>query len=197
LKVIEIITKATMKKAIIFLIVIICTSLSAGAQVATANEEGTAIQTVELGLTNVLEIGFTATSTNTGNNVVMSFTSANHYSSGVTSSNQGMTVKSNSNFTITVKAASSSFTVTNNGVATASSMPVSVLGVRVTGNNTGGSLGSGFSSYKPLTATAVTMINNGTKGNNKTFNVRYKATPGFGYDAGVYAVDVVYTATQQ
>ena len=77
-------------------------------------------------------------------------------------------------------------------------MPVTgVLDVKVTANSTGGSIGTGFSSYKDITATAQNIITNGDRGGNQTFSVQYQATPGFSYPAGNYAVDVVYTATQQ
>jgi hypothetical protein len=41
------------------------------------------------------------------------------------------------------------------------------------------------------------MINSASKGGNQTFEVKYKATPGFAYPAGTYTTDVVYTATQE
>ncbi|HRO43348.1 MAG TPA: hypothetical protein PL009_10985 [Flavipsychrobacter sp.] len=185
-----------MKKVILLLYAFICFSAVASAQVNAENSEATAQQAVQLGLGNALEINFSANGTNVGNTVNLNFTTANHYANGVTSSNQGISIKSNKNFSITVKAASANFSVLTNGVATTSAMSVSILGVRVYNNNTGGSLGSGFSNFKALSETAVTMISNGTKGNNKTFNVRYKATPGFNFSAGIYTVDVVYTATQ-
>jgi hypothetical protein len=41
------------------------------------------------------------------------------------------------------------------------------------------------------------MINNGLAGGSRTFNVNYRAIPGFEYPAGAYTMDVVFTATQQ
>ena len=46
-------------------------------------------------------------------------------------------------------------------------------------------------------APAASILTGASNGNNQTFSVKYKATPGFAYPAGVYAVDVTYTATQQ
>ena len=78
-------------------------------------------------------------------------------------------------------------------------MPVNgVLGIMVSANGTGGSIGGSFSgsAYNTLTSANQDLITNGSRGGNQTFSVKYKATPGFAYPAGTYSVDVVYTATQ-
>jgi hypothetical protein len=112
-------------------ILALCLCLLAIHTSAQSSEEGAAQQVVALGLSNALEIGFTATNSNTGNTVTLSFSTANHYANGVTSSNQGMRVRSNKNFNVTVKAAASTFSVTNNGNTATSTMPASVLRLRV------------------------------------------------------------------
>jgi hypothetical protein len=185
-----------MKKIIIAASAILGFATFANAQ---SNASGTASQTVQLALSNALEITFTGTGSATGSTVTIPFTTVNDYANGVASSAQEIKIRSNKNFGVTVKTSTANFSVTNNGVTTTSTMPASVLGIMVTANGTGGTIASGFSSsaYNSLSATAANLINNATYGGNQTFSVQYKATPGFAYPAGTYATDVVYTATQQ
>ena len=122
-----------------------------------------------------------------------------HYANGVESEEQELMVRSNKNFSIGVKSNVTNFTYT--GTTTpAPVMPVNgVLGLKVTENNTGGSIASPFSSanYASLTSSNQNLITGSSRGGNKTFSIQYKATPGFAYPAGTYSADVVYTATQQ
>lgn len=166
---------------------------------AQSNASGNAQQTVQLALSNALEITFTGNGSATGATVSIPFTSVDDYANGVESSAQQIKIRSNKNFGVTVNTSAAYFSVTNSGVTTTSTMPTSVLGVEVSANGTGGSIASGFSAsaYNDLSASAANLIDNGSRGGNQTFSVKYKATPGFAYAAGTYATDVVYTATQQ
>ena len=165
----------------------------------SVNDDVTAQQTVQLALSNALEITFTSNGSATGGTVTLPFTSVNDYANGVESGVQEIKIRSNKNFGVNVKTSTANFSVTTNGVTSPSSMPTSVLGVEVTANATGGSIASGFSfsTYSSLSSTAANLIENATYGGNQTFSVKYKATPGFAYSEGTYAADVVYTATQQ
>ncbi len=185
-----------MKKIIIAIAALVGFSTASFAQ---SNASSTASQTVQLALSNALEITFTGNGSATGATVTLPFTTVNDYANGVESAAQEIKVRSNKNFSVTVKTSTANFSVTNNGVTTSSTMPASVLGVLVSANNTGGSIGSGFSAsaYNSLSATAANLITNASNGGNQTFAVKYKATPGFAYPAGTYATDVVFTATQQ
>ena len=182
-----------MKKIIIIAAAFIGFTTAAKAQNASA----TAQQTVQLQLSNALEITFTGNNSATGSTVSLPFTTANDYANGVQSASQQLKVRSNKNFNVTVKANAANFSVTNAGNTTTSSMPASVLEVKVSANGTGGSIGTGFSNFKDISTTAANLITNGTYGGNQTFSVMYNAAPGFGYPAGTYTMDVVYTATQQ
>ena len=166
---------------------------------AQSNASGAATQNVQLALTNALEISFTSNNSATGSTVSLPFTTSDDYANGVESAAQQLKIRSNKAFGVTVKTSAANFNVTNNGSTSASTMPASVLGLVVTNNNTGGTLGTGFSTstYNSLGSTATNLIDNGTNGNNQNFTVKYKATPGFAYPAGTYDVDVIYTATQQ
>jgi len=185
-----------MKKIIIIAAAILGLNSAVNAQ---TNASGAAQQTVQLGLTNALEITFTGNSSATGATVTLPFTTADDYANGVESTTQTLKVRSNKNFSVTVKTSGANFMVTNGANTSTSSMPASVLGLMVTANNTGGTIASGFSAsaYNSLSSSAANLISNGTNGNNQNFTVKYKATPGFAYAAGTYSTDVIYTATQQ
>ena len=183
-----------MKKIIIIAAAFIGLASAAKAQ---TNASGSAQQTVQLALSNALEITFTSNSSATGATVSLPFTTANDYANGVESSAQQLKVRSNKNFNVSVKANAATFTVTNSGNTTTSTMPASVLDVKVSANGTGGAIAGTYANYTDLSTTATNMITNGTYGGNQTFSVMYKAQPGFAYAAGTYNMDVVYTATQQ
>ncbi len=172
-------------------------TISANAQ--NSNQSANASQTVKLQLSNAIEITFTGNGNSIGSDVTIPFNSVNDYANGVESNDQQLKVRSNKDFDVTVKANAASFTYSGN-TTPAPTMPVqNVLNLKVTGNNTGGAIASPFSStaYASLTAADQDLIEGGSRGGNQTFDIKYKATPGFAYPAGVYAVDVVYTATQK
>ena len=164
-----------------------------------ANQTSSASQTTNLVLSNAIEITFTGNSSATGADVTIPFTTVNDYANGVESDAQELKVRSNKNFSVAVKANAANFSYTGT-TSPAPTMPVSgVLAVKVTANGTGGSIANPFSStaYATLTSANQDLITAADRGGNQTFSVKYKATPGFAYPAGTYAVDVVYTATQQ
>ncbi|MGN6476924.1 MAG: hypothetical protein ACTHKV_06850 [Flavipsychrobacter sp.] len=166
--------------------------------VANAQVSSTATQTVNLNLSNAIEITFTGSSSATGAAVNLAFNTVNDYANGVTSAAQELKVRSNKNFTVAIKANSTNFSYTGT-TSPAPVMPVaSVLDVMVSANGTGGTIASPFSStaYADVTASNQNLISNGSRGGNQTFSVKYQATPGFSYPAGTYTTDVVYTATQ-
>jgi len=158
----------------------------------------TATQTVNLNLSNAIELTFTGNNSATGAAVNLAFNTVNDYANGVESAAQQLKVRSNKKFGVSVKTSAANFSYTGS-TTPAPSMPVSgVLGLKVSANGTGGTIATPFSAtaYNTLSATAANLIANGLNGGNQTFSVMYEATPGFAYPAGTYTVDVVYTATQ-
>jgi hypothetical protein len=178
------------------IIVLVTVSIVASAQ---TNASSTAQQTVELGLSNTIDITFTGSGTATGGTVTLPFATVTDYANGVESAAQQLKVRSNKIFNVTVATSAANFSVTNNGVTTVSTMPVAgVLDLMVSSNQAGGTIASGYSAYGGgLSTAAASILTGASNGNNQTFSVKYKATPGFAYPSGVYAVDVIYTATQQ
>ena len=185
-------------KKIIAIAALVTIGFSANAQ-NQANQVSSASQTTNLVLSNAIEITFTGNNSATGAAVTIPFTTVNDYANGVESSDQELKVRSNKLFSVAVKSNNLNFAYT--GTTTpAPAMPVSgVLAVKVTANGTGGTIASPFSAsaYATLTNANQNLISTAARGGNQTFSVKYKATPGFAYPAGTYAVDVVYTATQQ
>lgn len=145
---------------------------------ANAQESSNVPQLVTLNLSNKIDISVVSGSA-TGTN--FTFASTTDYADGLTNSNASQfQVRSNKEFTVTVKAATANF-----NTASATPMPSTVLGVKLSSGST----------FQELSTTAATLTS-GLRG-IKTFTVDYQAKPGFSYDAGTYELSVVYTATQQ
>lgn len=162
-------------KKILTLTVILFTAFIA----ANAQSTSTASQTVSLTLQNAIDISITSA---TGTS--FTFDDVTKYQSGLTNANAStFLVKSNSPWAVTFKAAAATFT---GPAAPATQMPSTVLGVRLNGGSTFGSL-----------STTAAALTSGARGSS-SFNIDYNANPGFSYDAGTtYTMSVVYTATQQ
>lgn len=162
------------------------------------NTSSSASQSIILKLNDAIEITFTGSGSNTGNDVTIPFNTVNDYANGVESATQELKVVSNRDFTVSVRSNAQHFSY--NGTTSPSPvMPVSsVLGLMVTANTTGGTVATPFSTsnYAFIRRNPQDLIANGSRGSNQKFSIKYKATPGFTYPAGTYTVDVVYTATQ-
>jgi hypothetical protein len=182
--------KSLIMKSIFLIIVALTVSAIAEAQTSTGT------QTMSMTTGNSVSITFTGTSSATGNTVSLPFTTATNYANGKTSTAQTMQVVSNKAFNVTVKTASPNFTYSGS-TSPAPSMPVNgILKLKVSSNATGGIIAAPFSAFGTLTASNQNLITNGVTGTNQLFSVKYKAAPGFDYPAGIYTVDVIYTATQ-
>jgi len=170
---------------------------SSGSSNSGTGEASAATQSTHLALSNAIEVTFTSNMSAMGGDVTMPFSTVNDYANGIESDAQEMKVRSNKNFSVAVKANNSEFSYTGN-TSPAPEMPVEgVLAVKVTANSTGGDVAGSFSNYATLTASNQNLITSADRGGNQAFSVKYKATPSFAYPAGTYAVDVVYTATQE
>lgn len=188
-------SKQTKMKKILILSIFVVACTATFAQNATSTGQ----QTVQLALSNALDISFTANGTATGSTVSMAFTSANDYANGVESAAQELKIRSNKNFKVSVKSDLTNFAYSGSGNLYTAVVPSNIFELKVTGNSTGGSVATPFSTtgYSSLTTSDQDLILNGTNGDDKRFSIKYKSTPGFGMPAGTYSFDVVYTATQQ
>ncbi len=96
---------------------------------------------------------------------------------------------------VTVNADAANFTYAGS-TSPSPNMSVNKLKLKVTANNTGGTISSSFTGFHQLSNSAVNLLTNCSNGGNQTFSVEYKAVPGFSYPSGSYTTNIVYTATQ-
>lgn len=163
------------------------------------NASGAAQQSVQLGLSNALDITFTNTSSSQGSTVTMAFNNADHYTNGVESGTQEIKIRSNKTFKVGVKIDLGSFSYVGNGNLNSAVIPSNAFQLKLVNNTTSGTIAAPFSTsgYATLTDTEQDLILNGANGSDRRFSLKYKCNPGWGMPAGTYTFDVVYTATQQ
>ena len=111
------------------------------------------------------------------------------YSSGYTASNfNTISIKSNNNWALSVSSSTPFFSAS--GTYSSSNMPASVIGVAK----------SGQSSFVQLSSTAQQLAS-GNRGNTtasgNSFNMDFKANPGYNYGPGIYSLTIVYTLAAQ
>lgn len=180
-----------MKKSAIIALLIAATATAYG-----QNGNSTGLQKTNLDLSNALEISFTSS-----NNVDIQFNSLNDMLNGVETATHEVKVRSNKKFKVSVKQASNIFNYAGNNLVGSLLQVSNVMKVQVVNNNTGGDRPwlawlFGWQSFSAI-GTPVTLLTNCDAGDNRTFTVKYKATPGINFEAGTYTVDMVYTATQE
>ena len=156
-----------------------------------------ASQATKLALSDVIEIVFSETGTETGAPVLMPFTSANDFKKGVTVADQELRVRANTNFKVSLKYDMSTFSYAGNEAVNASLLE-DALGVMVTSNTTGGQVAAPYSNaeYAPIGAADQNLLVNGVSGGNQRFAVKYKCKPKQVLPVGDYYINVVYTATK-
>lgn len=159
------------------------------------NAAGT--QPAVLALSNAIELSFTG---NTATIVNIPFTTLNDLLNGVETANHTLNVSSNKPYTVTVKQSSNQLTYSGTSLLPLLLQVSNVMKVKVENNGTGGTqpllaLLLGWQAFNAL-GLPVTLLNNCPAGGNKTFDVKYKATPGINVSSGTYTVEMVYTATQ-
>lgn len=161
------------------------------------NQTGQAAQSANLVMSNAIEITFSGTGNSNGETVALVFNNVNDYANGVESDPYQVKIRSNKKFRVQAKTSSSKFSYSGTTTPAPSMNVSNVLFLKVINNNTGGSVSSSFNNkFRTLSSSNQTLVNNATPGGNNTFNVQYKANPGYNFPAGTYSVNVVYTATQ-
>lgn len=186
-----------MKKITLFIVYSLAIVAGVNAQ-NQANQDASAAQSTQLALSNAITITFIATGNNAGNDMNLVFNNVTDYANGVESDLASIKVQSNKIFTVRAKTSAANFTYSGS-TTPAPVMPVNnILFIKVSNEETGGHIPGGVrNQFGALASTNRNVINNGKPGGNRTFDVQYKATPGFAYPAGTYSVDVIYTATQK
>ena len=163
-----------MKKLFLVTLLFVSASIIANAQnVGT----GTSSQAMSVVIKNVFDMNLSSTTTRS-----FSFDNLTDYDNGVEVLNANtVNYKTNKAWKVSVKALSANFS----GGAGTTTMPSNVIKVRKTGTST----------YVSVSA-ADQDLATGTRGASN-FNIDYKATPGYSYEAGTYAVTLQYTITNQ
>lgn len=187
-----------MKKILLYIPISFLISISVCAQDESNSSSG-AGQSAALALSNGIDISYLTSGNGAGEDAVMKFNNPNDYSSGVTSPTQELRVRSNRTFKVAVRCDGSTFQYSGNANQSMNDMPNDALWLKVTANNTGGSVKAPFSttSFASLSHSNQDLLVDGRNGGNQTFSVMYKCTPGFNLPAGTYSMNVVYTATQE
>jgi len=163
-----------MKKLLTAVLFLVATVAIVNAQsVGTA----TGAQPLSVVINNVFDMNLANTTTRS-----FSFNNITDYDNGIEVLNANtLNYKTNKAWKVSVKALNANFT---DGAAT-TPMPSNVIQVRK----------NGTTSYVAISA-ADQDLTTGARGNSN-FNIDYKANPGFGYEAGTYAVTLQYTITNQ
>ena len=162
-----------MKKVLLFAALVSFSLFSKAQNVGTAN----ASQPISVVIKNVFDMNLSSSSTRS-----FSFDNLTDYDNGLEVLNANtINYKTNKAWKVSVKALTSDFT----GGAGTTSMPASVIKVRKTG----------AASYISVSNTDQDLTTGARGASN--FNIDYKATPGYSYEAGTYAVTLQYTITNQ
>jgi hypothetical protein len=183
-----------MKKYLTLAALIIAFAGNAQAQ----NANSTAQQTVQLDLSNAVEMTFVNSGSATGNIVTMNFNTADNYANGVESAAQELKIRSNKDFKVAVKLDYNTFNYSGTGNLNLGTVPTNAFEMKLVNNNTGGTIAAPFSTtgYSTITGADQDVILNADNGDDQRFSVKYKCTPGFGLPAGTYTFNMIYTATQ-
>lgn len=157
-------------------------------------------QMMMMSLSNVIEISFTGNNSSFAAPVAMAFKNPSDFINGIESAPQEIRVRTNKAFNVNVKAKTNSFEY-NGPQFPAPKIPVdNTLSMSVTDNGTGGTLAPGTggkNQYFGVTQENKSVIVGGGTGNNQKYSVKYKAKPGYNVPDGTYAVDLIYTASQE
>jgi len=181
-----------MKKTALLSLFIVLTGFAARAQsIVNASEM------ISVNLSNVIEISFTNTNSNFGELISMIFSSPEDFTNGIESRQQELRVRTNKAFNVNVQSKTQDFIYTGNEVP-APQIPVDeTLSIALINNNTGGNAPKGMSNYFGITTESQNLITGGGTGNNQNYAVKYKAKPNNTIPEGTYAVDLIYTASQE
>lgn len=152
-------------------------------------------QQVKLDLADVIELSFI---NGGGGTQSVTFSNSADLINGKETITQDLRVRSNKKFKIAVSTSNDEFTYS--GSANRNTIiPVNTgLKVSVTANNTGGNMTlSALLGWLGLSiGNGTTLLTGCDAGDNQTFTVKYKATPGILAAPGNYTADVIFTATQ-
>jgi len=163
-----------MKKLLSIAVLLVSATMFANAQNVGSPSP---TQPLSVVIKNVFDMNLSSSTTRS-----FSFDLLTDYDNGIEVLNANtINYKTNKAWKVSVKALTSDFT----GGAGTTVMPSSVIKVRK----------NGTTPYVAVSSTDQDLTT-GTRGASN-FNIDYKATPGYSYEAGTYAVTLQYTLTNQ
>lgn len=175
------------KSAILAILFLLCMSLTASAQLVNSS------QMLAVALDNVIEISFANNNSTFGELIRMQLTGGTAIESPV----QEIKVRTNKAFNVNVKSKTPTFEYKGEEYP-APQLPVDeTLSMKVVNNNTGGSSLPGTNNYFSVTQMSQSIITGGGVGGNQNYGVKYRAKANTNVPEGTYAVDLIYTASQE
>lgn len=184
-----------MKKTAILFILSFSLCIAAYAQGSVGSS-----QMLMMSLSNVIEVSFSGSSAAFEGPISMQFKNPGDYIHGIESPKQDIRVRTNKAFNVNVQAKSGTFNY-NGPQYPAPEMPIdSTLSMSVTDNGTGSTIAPGTggnNSYFPISTESQNVIIGGGTNGNQNYSVKYKTKPGQSIPEGTYAVDLIYTASQE
>ena len=162
----------------------------AGFGITAFAQDSVKTQTLNVSLSDVIQLTLAGSPEAT-----LTFSGAQTLLDGVTSNEEEFIVRSNKSFDVSVRTDNALFQTL---VSPDPQMRVDdVLKLKLTTNNTGGTIAPAFTDFSFLTSTPQLLITDGAKGEDKSFKVTYRAMPNFGFPQGSYKTNIIYTATQK
>ncbi|WP_276133536.1 hypothetical protein [Polluticoccus soli] len=157
-------------------------------------------QMLMMSLSNVIEVSFGGNNSGFDGPISMQFKNPGDYIHGIESPKQEIRVRTNKSFNVNVHAKSGMFNYSG-AQYPAPEMPIdSTLSMSVSDNGRGGTIAPGTggnNQYFPLSTESQNVIIGGGTGGNQNYSVKYKTKPGQSIPEGTYAVDLIYTASQE
>lgn len=156
-----------------------------------AQAHAVASQTLQIVLSDIIDIRFVENKLNIGPELHLAFDAAEDYLNGIETPRQMLRVSTNRNFTVTVHALAQ-----NKNHISSDFLPRIYL--KIQENNTGGTIANMFNhyNYALLSPGNQPLLQAAQKGDNQTFSVQYLAKPGMLVPPGIYAVDVIFTESR-
>ena len=158
---------------------------------------GGSSQNGRVSLSEVVSASLFAQDSGNTSSIVIPIGGINALAGGAESHEIEVTLQSTADYDVSVSSTSPYFTYNGPDLNPAPMLVKDVLSIKITANNTGGTVTGGFNDYQPVDGTMNQLVIATGLSGSRTFSFRYMAQPGFNYPAGTYTTDIVYTITKK
>lgn len=162
-----------------------------------AMAQGGSGQNGRLSLTEVVSASLFAADSGSTSSIAIPIGGINALADGAESHEIEVTLQCTADYDVSVSSSSEYFTYNGPDANPTPMLVKDVLSIRITANNTGGSVSNGFTQYQPVDGSLNKLIIASGLSGTRTFSFKYMAQPGFNYPAGTYTTDIVYTITKK